>query len=432
MVHDTRMGHTVSASQVRSSTLRTSILPSIFLLTLIIPVMVDVFGLRLSAYRITLLLLFLFVMIRWATSKSIKSVLSDWAVLAMCLWVVLSFLFHYGFKAVEPIGIFLVETLGAYFLARAFVRNYEGMRRMTKAYLTIVLLLLPFALVETTTGNNVLMNAFRSVGQVLDDVPKEPRWGFDRVQGPFDHPILFGVFCAGAFPLVYYVLGLGRCSLKNIVLSFSTWFTAALSLSSGPLTAMVAQLGLIGWDVMFKRYKKRWRILIALTVFFYAVIEIGSNRSVPEVFISYFAFSTETAYNRLLIWEFGSQSVLNNPLFGVGLGEWERPVWMGASMDMFWLVMPVRHGIVAGFCLFVAVLGMLWLVIKRKTTDQKIINCRTGFCIVIVAYILTGWTVHFWNATYVLFMFLLGAGGWLAEREQQKDGQDNVLGTIVY
>lgn len=28
---------------------------------------------------------------------------------------------------------------------------------------------------------------------------------------------------------------------------------------------------------------------------------------------------------------------------------------------------------------------------------------------------LAGWTVHYWNATYVLMMFLMGAGAWFAD-----------------
>ena len=32
-------------------------------------------------------------------------------------------------------------------------------------------------------------------------------------------------------------------------------------------------------------------------------------------------------------------------------------------------------------------------------------------------FFLVGWTVHFWMATYVLFMFLLGSGMWLLEPE---------------
>ena len=31
------------------------------------------------------------------------------------------------------------------------------------------------------------------------------------------------------------------------------------------------------------------------------------------------------------------------------------------------------------------------------------------------AFFVVAWTVHFWNATYVLFMFLMGSGVWMLD-----------------
>ncbi|RYZ64789.1 MAG: hypothetical protein EOP09_15380, partial [Proteobacteria bacterium] len=39
---------------------------------------------------------------------------------------------------------------------------------------------------------------------------------------------------------------------------------------------------------------------------------------------------------------------------------------------------------------------------------------RVAYLIVITSFFLAGWTVHFWGAAYLLFLFLLGCGGWLA------------------
>lgn len=395
--------------------LATSILPTIFLLSLAVPLIVELGGLRLSIYRVLLLLLVIPVVFKWVGTRSIKPITTDWAVLLLCAWAQVSFFAHYGLAAVEPAGIYAVETLGAYFLGRVYVRNIAGMSRMVKAYLITVLLLLPFALVETATGTNVIMRVFDQVGRVLPDVPKQPRWGLDRVQGPFEHPILYGVFAGGCIALVYYVLGAGRARFKNIFMTGTAFFTAALSLSSGPLTAMMAQGGLIGWDTLFRRYRRRWVFLIVATVLAYAVIEIGSNRSAPAVFISYFAFSEHTAFNRILIWRYGSQSVLDFPWIGVGLGGWARPEFMSGSMDMFWLIVPVRHGILAGFFLSLAVLAALWQAARRQITDPVAANHRTGYCVMLVGFIIAGWTVAYYNTTYVLFMFLLGAGGWIIE-----------------
>ena len=71
----------------------------------------------------------------------------------------------------------------------------------------MIAIMLPFALYETLTGHNILLEFASKFCRACGDVPKDPRWGLDRVQGVFDHPILFGVFCGSMPALVYYVLG---------------------------------------------------------------------------------------------------------------------------------------------------------------------------------------------------------------------------------
>jgi hypothetical protein len=40
---------------------------------------------------------------------------------------------------------------------------------------------------------------------------------------------------------------------------------------------------------------------------------------------------------------------------------------------------------------------------------------RLGYLITMCSFFLAGWTVHFWNGTYVLFLFLLGSGYWMLD-----------------
>ena len=36
------------------------------------------------------------------------------------------------------------------------------------------------------------------------------------------------------------------------------------------------------------------------------------------------------------------------------------------------------------------------------------------------AFFLVGWTVHFWDAAYVLFLFLMGSGVWMLDVETKE------------
>jgi O-antigen ligase len=157
--------------------------------------------------------------------------------------------------------------------------------------------------------------------------------------------------------------------------------------------------------------RARWKLLIVLLVVSYAIVDVLSNRTPFEVFISYMTFNAHTAYWRVHIWNFGVDNVLAHPIFGLGLHDWARPSWMHSpSVDNFWLLNAMRYGI-PGLVLIAA----LYLYSVRTVgkgipgaqgEDQQLralafslISIGVGIC-----------TVHLWGGTYTFFMFLLGAG----------------------
>jgi hypothetical protein len=182
----------------------------------------------------------------------------------------------------------------------------------------------------------------------------------------------------------------------------------------------MAQIFLILWDWMLRTNPMRWRLLWALVAAMYMFISMVSNQTVFEFLLTHFSFDQASAYYRVLIWHFGSGSALNHPLFGVGFNRWDRPDWMPGSIDMFWLYHAVLFGIPAGIFMIMSFLTMVFSVGFRKDLDASLIRYRTAFLIAMTGYFLVGWTVHFWNATYVLFLFLLGSGGWLVDIGKDK------------
>ena len=171
---------------------------------------------------------------------------------------------------------------------------------------------------------------------------------------------------------------------------------------------------------MLRAIKIRWKILIGLLVLIVLSIEIVANRSVPAIVASYLAFDQQSYWFRMLIWHYGSASALNHPLFGIGLNEWERPVWMPPSIDNLWLVLAVRNGLPAPFLLLLALLSIFLAVGFKKGLDDKITAYRTAFLISMTALFMVGWTVHFWDAAYVLFLFLMGSGVWILDVETKE------------
>lgn len=388
----------------------------LFLIAITLPIVVHAGPLRLSPYRLLLLASVLPCVVLWLRGSAGKIRVADIALLLMCLWTILSYaVIHGPARAFEGGGIFGLETMGAYLFGRILIRSADDFRKFVAVLFWIVVALLPLAVLEATSGHAIILETFRKVFASYQILNQDPRWGLRRVVGPFEHPILFGVFCSSIVGMVYYVTGYGRSFLRRFVQVALVSATAFLSLSSGPLTSMAAQLALISWDLVLRRVKLRWKILAALLFSAVVVIEIVANRSAAQILIAFVAFNPSTAYNRLRIWQFGSASVWDHPWLGVGLNDWERPTWMLPSIDMFWLVPAVRNGLPVGLFLQLAFFSALVPIIFKKGLDDRSSSYRTGYIVSMLGLYLSGWTVHYWNSVYILLMFLLGAGSWLLD-----------------
>ncbi|MEM7211016.1 MAG: O-antigen ligase family protein [Pseudomonadota bacterium] len=405
---------TLSPAYRSTSGLPTTVIA--FLICLALPVVFHAGGLRLSPYRLVLLAAFLPFVLRWLSGDAGRVRPPDLIVLAIAVWSAFSFIVVHGTTGIEAAGIVFIETFVPYLIARVCIRDLAGFKAMVQLLFRIILVLLPFAMIETLTSEN-LLNAIVDIAlQTYPDVEKPPRLGLDRVQGPFEHPILFGVFCGSAFALVFYTL---RQSMR-LRRAGVVFVTAGLSLSSGPLSALIAQFGLLIWDRLMVSLPNRWGVLAALSIVAYVVVDLLSNRTPAEVFISYAAFNSETAYNRLLIWEWTWVNVWDHPWFGLGNGEWKRLWFMTPSVDMFWMQRTMVHGLPVGL-LNIALL--LWLVIAvalRGDLAPETAECRKGLIISLASLFIAGMTVHFWNATFVWYMFLLGSTVWILNAPERR------------
>jgi hypothetical protein len=329
-------------------------------------------------------------------------------------WAAVVIVSHHGGDGLQSAGIFVIETFGAFLFARRYIRDVYAFQRMVTCLVLLVLFLLPFAVYENVTGAPILIELFGKIFSVHGIGDSEPRLGLRRAQGPFDHFILFGVACSSAFALSFYVSG----AVKRIGGRLSSGLVAMAvfsSLSAGALLSLVIQAMLIVWDKITASMARRWATLATLAIIAYFVVDLFSNRSPFLVFISYLTFNADNSYIRVHIWNYGMQSVMQHPIIGIGFNEWERPEWLGGSMDNFWLVQAVRYGI-PGFLLIAAgVLSVCFGLGRLRNLSFQVAQCRKALIITLCGLAFASCTVHLWNAPYVLFTFLLGSGMWMLE-----------------
>ncbi len=396
---------------------RVSIFVVLFILGLMIPIQMHVGSARISPYRIILLLMLFPCLIQLISGKAGKVLPTDILFFLHALWATISLSVVHGFgNMIETFTIYIVEFLGPYLLARCYIRTSQQFETVVRIYFYILLFLLPFVLLESLTGINIIMEILATGNIGIGE-----RMGLIRSHGPFEHPILYGVFVASVFTLFYYVTRYKASFIKAGLASSVSMFCTFFSLSSGALLGLVLQIAFIGWDIVTRRIAFRWYILLGIVVAMYIFIDIVSTRSPFHVFVTYLTFSTGSSYNRILIWIYGTAEVWRHPIFGIGLNDWVRAPWMSNSMDNFWLLVTVRFGLPA-FLFYIA--GMLIMIFKlsgKKFRSLKLQTYRKAWIISIVSFAIMACTVHLWNASFCHFMFLLGASAWLLDTKEDSD-----------
>lgn len=389
----------------------------IFLVALPLPWIISLGPLNLTVYRFVLLIFLLPCLWKWVsgTLGGIKP--PDLALFLYCIWAGIAlFAAHDGPAGVQTSGILFIETMGSYLLARRFIRNAADFRGMVLVVTAVVLVLSPFAIYEWATGNKPILWALSTIFPTVEVTMMTPRWGFWRVQGPFSHSIEFGLFCTSILALTHLAWGHNRSFASRWLLTGAVAGTTFLSMSSAPLTCLIFQIMLMGYNWFFLRCSIRWTILWSIVIFGFLVIQFGSDLGAVKFFISHFTFDPQTGWYRVAIWDFGSASVLNHPLLGIGLTDWARPRWMASdSVDNFWLLTAMRYGIPSVILLFASCIWMVLSIVRTKSSDSSIKICRLAYLICMTTFFFVGVTIHFSHAIYAWFMFVLGSGAWLLD-----------------
>ncbi|HTJ56666.1 MAG TPA: O-antigen ligase family protein [Devosiaceae bacterium] len=390
---------------------------TIFLILLVVPWVINIGDSRLSPSRIFLLFSVLPCLAMWASGKAGRIRIADIAVLGYCLWAVIAFTANYDFAtAIRSGGLIFVETAGAYFLARCYIRSADDFKNVVALLFKIILVLLPFALFEVLTGQKPILAMARLVMPAIDVTMMDIRWGLYRAQGPFEHPLLFGTFCGSIFAMTHLVLGEGQPLLKRWLQTALVALVAFLSLSSGPLSGVAAQFVLLLWNWALGRFKARWKLLWGLLAGVWIGISLTSTQSVPAFYVTHApVFDRFDAYYRLLEWDYGVATIMRHPIFGIGFEAYDRPDWMARSIDMFWLTHGVDFGLPGAFLMMLIFVGSVATVGFKSLKDDRAQLYRVAYLLSMTSFFLCGWTLHFWNATYCVFLFLLASGFWIAD-----------------
>ena len=412
----------VSATPSSAQTVTAPVLLALFLVSLLIPARIQIGELLLSPDRIFLLLAFLPLFFRLVSGKAGPVRPTDIFIGLYCIWIALSIVITHGGDRFAFIGITIVELFGGYLVGRTLMLGQTDYRTFFRYFFWAMLLMLPFVLIEQATRRLPISEIIGLAFPTFPYVNFEQRMGLNRIQAVFEHPILFGLFWSVGIGNFYF-LNRDRMS-RALPLTGVAAFMTFMSLSSAPVLASMLQFGMIAWE---KIMGARWKLLSLLGILAYIVVDLLSNRTPIEVLISYGTFNQGTAYNRVLIWNYGMENVMSSPIIGIGLNDWARPWWMhSGSFDNFWLLQAMRFGIPAFVFLALAIAASIWSLTRAKDLSFGEKQCRTAYMVALTGLIFTLATVHVWGSTSVFFMFYIGAGVWISQAGDSAAAEDDV------
>ena len=372
--------------------------------------------LHLLPHRCAILIFIIPAMKRLLTQQKMRFTIYDTLFILYNCWIIFVFLMHLDFQpGLQTGGSLALESLGGYVIARAYIRDYDTFRATLNGLFRAVCFVGLLALPEALTGNHYIHTMLRGIGGVVVDANDEVRWGLHRSYATFNHPILYGAFCASLLSMVWFTeTSFGTRLAKAITLFCATFF----GLSSAPLNTLVVQSLLGGVHRATKRFPNRMKMLGIFFVILYILLAIFTDQSPIASIVTRITIDPQTGYYRTLIWGFGLDNVWAHPWLGLGLDEWVRPEWMHSdSVDSYWLIVAMQMGLPAITLLIAAIWFLIAAVHKRGPGQRPRHEQRAsiGWTLSFVAFTLAGMTVHYWDSTHTYLFFLLGMSGWLAD-----------------
>ncbi|MCK1619037.1 hypothetical protein IVA96_20950 [Bradyrhizobium sp. 159] len=342
---------------------------------------------------------------------------SDALMIAVGAWLIAASMYVEGFSSISSAVIETIEFCGAYLIGRAFVYGLSGLMEFIRVFKLVTIGLILLAMIDTLSGRHLVMEITGGIfGVQLSNAFMEPRSLFGltliRAQSTFDHPILYGTFCALAAPIFLYA----ESGLRRILYYGLCSFGCLLAASSAPLMSLAIATVIFVYDRILLQYSWRWKLFWSVVSGLVGLSFLIANYPISWI-ISHLTFDPASGYYRIMIWELASAQISASPITGYGFTAFNDPV-LDTSVDSVWLVGALRFGVPMIALLFLANVAACVRALPKgalDAADPYMINMRTAFSVVVMMFMFNGLTVHFWNGSWMFWGLCLGIRGSLNE-----------------
>ncbi|MCK0127193.1 hypothetical protein [Erythrobacter sp. F6033] len=383
---------------------------SVLVYTLLIPAQfnVTISSIYLSPFRIFLIASTGVLIVRAAQGR-IQFALPDLFIILAAAWIWIASYMTSGSMLTSAVqgGAHTVDMAVAYFLARTSIQSPRDFRIFLILIAPGIAFTSAIVVAESITHTRILQPLASALTGVPNTLRDEVRLGLMRGAASFPHPILAGIFLASFLPL-YLMAGLrGWPKYVGIGASLGGIFT----MSSAALLGLIVGGFLRAYDwLSTKILNFSWQVFLFFAGLAYAIVELTSNTGFFGLLVRYASLNTVSAYNRVLIWEYGTDNIARNPWFGIGYGDWDRPSWMHSdSFDHFWLIMALRFGLPEAILLICATLiAIIMVALRSRNMAPGDAQLMRGMAISLAVLALGVNSVSLWLSALVWFFVLLG------------------------
>jgi hypothetical protein len=376
-----------------------------------------VFGFRLTPGRLVLLALapvMLFSFAHQVGSERYRFVLSDLLMPAALAWMIIALAETGDLDiALKSGGASGLDLVGPYLLMRGLLSTRGRIHGVVRLFCIVAAVAGPIGFADTLAGYHILHD---QLGKLTGYIYFQPlvvgnidayRLGLYRSEGIFEHPILFGIVMCYALMLTADLKGWARplCRLGAGIGLF-------LSLSTAPWMGLV--VGLVLWTYLrLVPFSHRWLVLMAVAALVGSAVFILVPNPFSFIF-RHFTLEPQTAWFRLLIWQYAGFDVMQSPFVGIGVTQdWFRPSWLGASVDSLWLGSAMAYGIPGALLIGLALVGASSLPVVRRATNAATIGARDvrladALGIITFLTVFLGFTVDYWGSAVMIIGLLAG------------------------
>lgn len=308
-----------------------------------------------------------------------------------------------------------IEFFGSYLIGRVFFFGNGPIRDFARALRIVTITIVALGALDILQQRYVaheFVQLFFPPGE-RPLVASDPHFhrellGVDtiRAASTFDHPILFGSFCAVVAAIHLYS---DRTAVTRFFHLALCLVGCLASMSSASLLALFAIVALFSYDALLRTYRWRWKLLCCVLLTGICALFITSENPASWLFRN-LTLDPQTSYFRLLIWDAAINQISNHPWFGIGFHSTGNQL-LDNSTDSLWLAKAVTYGLSTIALLFLTGLASVIPIRGQadiRQRDPVLDRMCTSFSIVLAAITFISITCYFWNAVWLFSILCIG------------------------